>query len=293
MPYRYSPYAKRTTVRGATKPGRMEFNRQPKLLALRFEAIEAAVEDAVEIVVDRMATSAERIAVNRAPVRRVFQGGRATFRKLSVEELVAETPAFLRTLSPAQRKQIGTVKAGSFPASRLGVRVQTHRNRANTWRNTEYDRQVVIENATYRVGKGGKAFPTSGRLALFNKSAEYSLNAEGRRVLRKARFKEVNGSLVDVGRGGIWVDPGDPKNMSLGGNLRKSVHKRPAVADSRGRIRASVVAGGPRAPYAKFMEFGTRYVAARPFLRPALKSVELSYSQRLQNEIRRKLGQKG
>ena len=50
------------------------------------------------------------------------------------------------------------------------------------------------------------------------------------------------------------------------GTLRRSIH----TVLSKGGLRAVV---GPSADYAEYVEFGTRYMAARPYMRPAAASV--------------------
>jgi len=66
-------------------------------------------------------------------------------------------------------------------------------------------------------------------------------------------------------------DPGDPPAIQLG-NLKRSIIAE-VVKDGGefiGMVGPMTTAGGKSLGYARWLEFGTRRMKARPFLRPAL-----------------------
>lgn len=72
-------------------------------------------------------------------------------------------------------------------------------------------------------------------------------------------------------RGGVHYDasePGKPPHVRTGA-LRASI----AFAIDRDAAEPTVVVG-PAAKYGKWLEFGTRHMAARPFMRPALRNTQ-------------------
>jgi hypothetical protein len=284
---------------------------QRQIIVLKIKRIEEAVRGIAESVLLQTAQTAEDMAVHRAPVRRVFAGGSSTKHTLTMSELQAEMPSLLRAMSSSARKSaVREMRAtgSAVPTFRIGTEVITHPNRANTWRASSLDRQVATKpGTTFRLGHAYGdliAMPKGvGQFQLANVAAEYGLNKEGRRSLRQAQLAVRDGKIRDVGRGGLSVEPvfrtesfrGIPRkefsglDIRLGGNLRASIAARSVESDDR-HIRYKVVAGGPRAPYAKFMEFGTRYVAAKPFLRPALKHAETRLPQRMRSALKQRFG---
>lgn len=69
------------------------------------------------------------------------------------------------------------------------------------------------------------------------------------------------------------------------GNLRRSIHIEPRGV-SRGAASVEV---GTNVEYAHYLEFGTRYMAARPYLRPALDenrtAVQAAVTSALRSQI--------
>lgn len=78
-------------------------------------------------------------------------------------------------------------------------------------------------------------------------------------IERSEEVTPTGGRYVRVRRVKRRSLPGDPP-LSQTGNLRESIQ---AIKNFVGTTR--------RAPYGRFLEFGTRKLAARPFLRPALE----------------------
>lgn len=69
------------------------------------------------------------------------------------------------------------------------------------------------------------------------------------------------------------------------GNLRRSIHIEPRVSN-RGMAAVEV---GTNVEYGHYLEFGTRYMAARPYLRPALDenrtAVQTAVTSALRSQI--------
>jgi len=69
------------------------------------------------------------------------------------------------------------------------------------------------------------------------------------------------------------------------GRLRDSIHHV-----RKAPLNWIVTAGGPDAPYARFVEYGTYKMAARPFLRPATEDRRHEMNQIIHRKIRELLG---
>lgn len=67
------------------------------------------------------------------------------------------------------------------------------------------------------------------------------------------------------GAGHVPSLPGQPPNNDTGGLVR-SIETR-----LNGTDLVTVTAGGPSAPYAVYMEYGTGTISPRPFMRPAVE----------------------
>lgn len=156
------------------------------------------------------------------------------------------------------------------------------------------------KGAQYKLDKKDKAIQQNGtgyltwganrqsvRAASKNaRVLEGMLNAEGRRSLRGAMITfDDKGRASDTGYGAISAN--SDGTYDLGGTLRKSIKK--TYRFSSKYIEHRVEAGGGKASYAKYMEFGTRFVASRPFMRPALATAERGFKPRMHSAIRRAL----
>lgn len=254
------------------------------VLSINTDAIYTAVSATAAKVVRRAGQIAVGSARERAPVRKVFVGGRRpAARFYSLAEAKLELPAFLQTepRHPSGRRMSQAQALRQLQATPIA----TGHNRANSWRKTATDRNLV---------KGA-----SGKYDILAKpEAFYGLTSRGRYELRSARAVSFNlkeqsvvseiknpytGQVTKVKRhfGRFQGEGGSPR---LGGSLRRSIETEDR---SEGPIiKVSVVAGGEHAPYARFVEFGTRHAAAQPFLRPALKYVEGPFKEMMRAAFR-------
>lgn len=275
MPSQYRPSSRTISKRQAVIPIQPVQN--------HLELVEQAIVGVVRNTIAKQAKIGQDIAKAKAPVRRVFKGGRATPRTLSRLEMARITRRMIRaepTLVPYK----------------ISNREIAHPNRKNTYARSWDLRELRSSGKEIRMSydKTGRTFPIEvDTFHLLNKwQEEHRLNKEGRRALRSAKIVEIDeATWRDRGRGAIHieVDENNVPTYHLGGNLRASIVVRDDTG-SGGDISYSIIAGGERAPYARFMEFGTRYVAARPFLRPALKHVEVRLADRVERDLRARLG---
>jgi HK97 gp10 family phage protein len=263
----------------------------------------AMVYGAVLRRVDKVVNKAGRIALGsareRAPVRKIFKGGRQSApRFYTLPEAKAELPAFLRSMgqNPNARARAGQMTKSEAMTQLLRTPISTSRNRANSWQRTgtvskptaPYRRRALDDLRQPRKDKDGNSIfvtlrsieATRPGLRLFDRSAESELTSRGRYELKHAlRRKSISfgqsakaeGSLHDE----VTGKPTPGSEGQLGGHLRKSIEM--VIASTADHPKVSIVAGGDDAPYARFVEFGTRHAAAQPFLRPALKHVEGPY----------------
>lgn len=313
----------------------------------------AKVERVIVSVIDRVLDSegdrAFEIAREKAPVRKVFKGGRKTTRLLTSKEIRESKETLFRSMTPNEQAKMLFGKIPHEVISRLsvGTSVITHRNKMTLWgkRNgeslTRSNRKNPENEISYThlrgtqgkyLGTQGmrnlrlvKAFETeggknpppmagnsgrdmTGKGALFRVSGgeirsgtgyvtwngpggslgirnaqilDRKLNKEGRRALKGAKFGMRDGKIDDVGYGAL--SPNEDGTFDLGGSLRKSVRTEDIITE--GRHEKRVIAGSEKVYYAIYMELGTRYVAARPFLRPALASVERTLKNKIHSAL--------
>lgn len=220
------------------------------------------------------------VARTRAPVRRIFKGKfgpNTTLRVRSTGEssIVRLTPGALHG-SPGGSGLIGNEYSRAWEDAYVERNfIQSHWNRTNnrshrasntSWNQTWEARLATITNPRYERHTDRVI---SGSVSLDPGYSKY-LTSRGRYEVKHAIAR---GSLLDTGEG-----------STVGGKLRGSIELDDMTSGTH--ISWAVRAGGPTAPYAKFMEFGTRHAKAHPFLRPALKQVETSYSQRMRAGLR-------
>lgn len=80
--------------------------------------------------------------------------------------------------------------------------------------------------------------------------------------------------------------PGEPPRKRTG-TLQKSIAREVAVEDGGRSVVARV---GTNVPYARPLEFGTRKMAARPFLRPALAAYLRTFERIVAADLKRRFG---
>jgi HK97 gp10 family phage protein len=240
---------------------------------LRAQIIEAAV-DAVNNTADRVA----KLAQEKAPVRKVTKGGRQTVRFKSAGEIEADrghrarlglAPEILATPEAIARVRAGRINPKS--STRIGgeefgfARTIEHAGR-------------VRSDITRVTPSGGGSITEVSRQSRQGPPRNFANRANRKPLIQdedsEGRIRLVTGSVDRLTARGRYEfrtqRAASRQGRNLGGALRHSIHTEPAEADSFPIIKASVVAGGEDAPYAKYQELGTRHNAAHPFLRPAL-----------------------
>ena len=131
-------------------------------------------------------------------------------------------------------KSIGEIDADRHVRATLGLGPES------AWINPP---SVVTKNAPRMLRMRGVIQTPGGNLMSMS-SAQSMLDRRGRWELKSGRAVHKD---------------------QLGGRLRDEIYADPATADGH-IIKARIVSP---TPYAKFMEFGTRHAAARPYLRAA------------------------
>lgn len=249
-------------------------------LSINVDAIYAVVAARAQKVVEKAGRMANGSARERAPVRKVFSGGRRTRpRFYSLTEAKTELPAYLRGMRPSgmARGRRGELTKQQALKNLLATPIATSRNRANSWRTTgtrPYIKPIIgpYVPAEREVGSNKSGF------FLMKPGAEYGLTTRGRYELTTGRAISAGEGHQTAGRAlteaDLRVIRGNEAQSEghLGGSLRRSVHLEDRSSGSV--VKVSIVAGGEDAPYARFVEFGTRHAPAQPYLRPALKHVE-------------------
>ena len=91
------------------------------------------------------------------------------------------------------------------------------------------------------------------------------------RVELKLKYMQraLEAGLTDIAAAGGFVIENEAKMLApvKTGNLRRSIHTEWSATPTRGEARV-----GPSVDYAPYLEFGTRYMHPRPFLRPAFQN---------------------
>lgn len=234
------------------------------------ERVRAGLEDGLDEAAERIAANARQ----RAPIRKVFREARS---------LRART----RMLT-ASEKEIATRLANSYYGSRgmefqrrravahiahyATVRLPTRKS-ANTLANSRADRNLGTIT-------GGRFSSTSGASRLGRgfepgSAVKPKLTSRGLYEVRSGRAIH----MAAIGRG-------NAKRVQIGGALKASIGVG-AVRETAGGVEVTVAA---RIRYAKFVEFPTIHNRAQPFLLPALKDEQRTFTKDVASSIRRSLG---
>lgn len=237
----------------------------PKL-GLHVDRIVAAVRQRANIIAADVAKGALQVAKAKAPVRKIFKGRQTSWQRISMG-------------APGWYSQ-GRVDVIKTTWDQMTNKRYMMSN--NGWQQTWFARLARIDNPEYHRGE-----LVSGRVSLEGGYEKY-LTTRGRWEVRNAIRR---GSLLEIGPSILLNDPEARRKseatagqMTVGGRLRASIEFEDR--SSGDIIRKSIIAGGKSAPYAKFVEFGTRRSRAQPFLRPALKHAETIYPQKMRAAMR-------
>ena len=247
------------------------------------KAVYARIYDRAVAGVRESAEDMEKIALKLVPVRKVFREGRKNVhsrvfaeqriqgrqetRPLSLEEALAES---------VTRRRLGL--ASAFPETTTGRRIPRSQPLVRTATSTDGSRTF------HRANRGG---PDENREV-------FRINGQNRLVTLTEVFDDRGFSLghrpeVDVaaerrlsarGRSELRRSTGS----QLGGALKRSIELHEPVL-TRNRITQYVTAGDEDAPYAKYVEFGTRRSRAQPFMRPAKAQARESYPGLLKRHL--------
>ena len=263
------------------------------------QIIEASVT-----AVNATAFNTMEIAKAKAPVRKVFRGGRQTVRfkttgeiesdknlraRLGLAPEILATPAKIAAVVASWRKP---KKGTTIGGKQFGLAtVVTSRNRANAFFPGGVLRAEDAEHKGMRrkfVAEDLRLLNRKNEQRLMEPMAEHELTARGRYELKTGRaISEKNEVRVDLFTGKLRIV--QTERPRLGGSLRSSIRVEKADPGMYPIIKASVVAGGGKVTYARYQELGTRHNPAHPFLRPALAHAK----DELPAQVRRALGRLG
>ena len=231
--------------------------------------------------VNRATTQAYAIAQEKDPVRRVFQERRKKPRPLGQ----AEREALFRATEQ--------IEGGYMPS----LSVQTRRGGANQF--FPYLRRPTGLNQSMRKVEWGSRVRGDFRRVSYDEKAQafrledpfahMQLTGRGRAELRR---KEQQLSVFDQakflagrskGTTALSKNPASIYEGRLGGRLKGEMYVQRAQPEDNG-FAGYVVSP---TPYAKYVEFGTRYAAAQPYLRPALDTIETRYHDDMVRALQR------
>jgi HK97 gp10 family phage protein len=259
-----------STVIGLGPAGSAQFELAIDWNRILNQFIQAAIGE-----VNKATTQAYAIAQQKVPVRRVFQERRRAPIKLNMRERV-------KTLNAAKQ-----IEGGYLPS----LTVQTRRS-ANQF--FPYLRVPIKGNYTReQVARGRIKYGPRvrgdfrevgyseelGRFELTDPIAALQLTSRGRSELRRKdqslsafdRAKFIAGK--SHGTAALSKNPESVYKGRLGGRLKGEMYVERAKPDDTG-FAGYVVSP---TPYAKYVEFGTRYAAAQPYLRPAIDQIAIRY----------------
>jgi len=235
--------------------------------------LHARILQGVEVTSFTMYEKAEQLV----PVRKVFKyrrrnmgsrlfaeqraQGRQDVRSLSLEEALSES---------VQRRRLGLPSA--FPTDSAGRRIPGSQSPVRTAQLTEsyvsVNRANIYDASRRQVGRINGVNRIVTEEPIFEERVRGLKGEVVKQEIghRTVPLPDVEADLSSRGRAELRrATPG----QTLGGALRKSISREPA-ADTWRRIMSFIQAGGKDAPYAKYVEFGTRRSRAQPFMRPAL-----------------------
>ena len=217
-------------------------------MAVTFSAEEvwARISPRLEAAVTDTLLAATEAAREKAPVRKVFKGSVGHASLQSVEEAASE--AAVRSHIGLAPGPVRTQRTPAARVHRFGPRRLLVR--------PAFDPKVKRFRAS-----SGQFAPRGTNKLLFNTP----LTSRGRYELKTGRANITTGG-----------------KSYLGGRLRSEITHEP-VSGADGIWTGAVLSP---TPYAKYVEFGTRYSRAQPYLRPALAEQRAAFRSRIAAAMR-------
>lgn len=270
------------------------------------QKIVSGLAQAVERAMNKTLNEMFVMAVEKAPVRKVFKGGRERFRFATLEEtelarravrqigksrdqmitprFIPAPPGFTGSPNSREGKQFYRIREDkSSPLrnyrdrtgrefSKLNPQKPTGRNRAN-----DLIPKLTIQSGSRRgqrvrgdFREYANPFQDSAPGKLRHRIAEENLTSRGKYEVRTRRAQHI---------------------FTAGGALRNSIRVDPAqiVIATGGKVsvRGRLLAGSRKVPYARYVELGTSKMAARPFLIPALHAAREVFRARVIAEMKK------
>jgi len=204
----------------------------------------------------RWGTTTKGMTKNQAEVHAELQKQSAA----EYEKYAADHPDYKKPFGAAPHPGLARTRRASN--TRLSAasrnRVFSTVRKTKKWRTSKVDpqtgmvvrgvrRQKTADFPVFRVGKKGRMSAGAG---------PHSYGSRARYDIQRGR--------------GMTVSERNKKKLVYGGTLKKSIGYR--IVDTEDGFQLILYAD---APYAKYVEYGTRFMGAQPFLLPAFKKGEI------------------
>lgn len=237
------------------------------------DAVRAGLEEGLDKAAERIAADARQ----RAPIRKAFrekQGFRFKNRRLTATEqalVIRRANAYYGSEGFRRMWQAMSPEKQARAAFNYSHALLPSRRSANTLEHSRADRQLGVV-------RGGRFHGFNGATRVWGK------NGAGVEPGEAVRAKLTSRGLGEV-RSGSAVHTSATGQVQIGGALKASIGAMPAHQTADGMEATVVAAIG----YAKFVEFPTTHNRAQPFLLPALKDEQRTFTHDVADSIRSSL----
>lgn len=234
---------------------------------------------AIESTINNAANQIWVDAVKRAPTRKVFAGEKGHGGRNQVRAAIASDLNFVGS----SRAGRALAKAGSDEIVVKRSRINAVNARSNAMepsyraeqKRAKYDPDFILPREV-NIGSQGRV------LGMSDPRVESALSTRGRYELNRRRTTEkYPESPIFSVSGGVDRASSEAGLVTLGGRLKKEIFLTPL--QHRGSTTFRRVVSPTR--YAKYVEFGTRYAAAQPYLRPALAQQHTHFVDNLRKNL--------
>jgi HK97 gp10 family phage protein len=255
------------------------------------KTLKKRLHQAIESTINNAANQIYVDAVKRAPQRKIFKGAGAN---LATGAISHGGRNQVRAAIASDLNFAGSSRAGRALAKAGSAEIVTRRSRIHGDNpiSNAMDPSYLRDRAKARSDPEAD-FPNArevnvgseGRiLGMSDERVSGALSGRGRYELRSGRaIVSTAGGRDEHGRisGGIDRQASNAGMVTLGGRLKKEIRITPLM--HRGNITFRRVESPTR--YAKYVEFGTRYAAAQPYLRPALAAQYSKFVDNLRSNL--------
>lgn len=247
-------------------------------MAAAMDAIKRRLHEAIEHSINAAGNEIYIDAVRRAPVRKVFKGANHHGGRNQI-----------RAVTKADVNFAGASSVGKQLASKGSAFTTTRRSKIHAENPFSRAFHPDFLKARAEAIRGRLGEVPNAREVFVSSTGTFDLaNVQGEKAKDKAlstrgRYELNSGRAVFSTTGSFDRQSSREGRISLGGRLRKEITITP-LKRSGSHMSVSVVSP---TPYAKYVEFGTRYAAAQPYMRPALAKVHAKFAAILRDQIKK------